>query len=132
MEDTPVTNNELSSFLQTKMTAEEAAKTMELVIDLTDVYVKKDYPKLNRRARKAKELERLKHTHPNSQTIKYADIIDNTREIVQQDPDFARVFLFECRANLKELKAGNAELYKQAMERVNAGIAIINNKKRVV
>ncbi|GAA4468505.1 hypothetical protein GCM10023093_26220 [Nemorincola caseinilytica] len=123
LEDTPVTQEEMLHFLLTVMTKEEAEKTMALVVDLTDVYVKKDFPKLNRRARKAKETERLKDTSPLSQTIKYADIIDNCNEIVTHDPGFARVFLYECRNNLKVLDKGDPSLYLQALATVNAAIS---------
>ena len=101
LEDTPVRKNDLEAFLLTLMNAEMATRTMQLVIELTDVYVKKDFPDINRRTRKSKEFLRLDKTSADSQTIKYADIIDNTREIVQYDPDFAKVFVYECRQIFK-------------------------------
>ncbi len=128
LEDTTVHKTELDSFLKTVMTAAQASRTLELVVDLTDVFVKKDYPALNRRTRKAKELLRLEKTSPNSQTIKYADIIDNSREIVKHDPDFARVFLFECRTNLKKLNRGEKELYNEAVNLVNTAIETLGKK----
>jgi (p)ppGpp synthase/HD superfamily hydrolase len=105
-----------------------AMRTVDLVVDLTDVYVKKDYPKLNRRSRKSKELLRLEKTSPDSQTIKYADIIDNTKEIVKQDPDFAKVFLRECRTNLKKLNKGNKELHAEAVNLVDRSIEELEQK----
>lgn len=122
LEDTEVRKSELKNFLESVLPSAMAKRTLELVVDLTDVYVKKDYPGMNRRARKAKELLRLEKTSPDSQTIKYADIIDNAKEIVQHDPGFAKVFLRECRANLKKLNQGNKELYDEAVQMVNAGI----------
>jgi guanosine-3',5'-bis(diphosphate) 3'-pyrophosphohydrolase len=122
LEDTPVQKNELENYLKTLMSSEKAERTIQLVVDLTDVYVKKDYPRLNRRTRKAKELLRLEKTSPDSQTIKYADILDNTAEISSHDPDFARVFLYECRANLRVLNKGNQELYQEAVSKVNDAI----------
>jgi (p)ppGpp synthase/HD superfamily hydrolase len=119
LEDTPVTKDEIYEFLITLMSPEQAERTIELVIDLTDVFVKKDYPKFNRRTRKNKELERLEKTSADSQTIKYADIIDNTKEIVSHDRDFASVYLYECRSNLKKLNKGNPELYQLANKTVN-------------
>jgi guanosine-3',5'-bis(diphosphate) 3'-pyrophosphohydrolase len=127
LEDTPVTADALNQFLLTVMNPSDAERTLELVTDLTDVYVKQDYPKLNRRSRKAKELQRLEKTSADSQTIKYADIIDNTKEIVGHDPDFAKVFLYECRTNLRKLDKGNTELYKMAVEVVNKGIDSLKN-----
>jgi (p)ppGpp synthase/HD superfamily hydrolase len=125
LEDTDVTASEMERFLKTQMNDDMALRTLQLVIDLTDVYVKKDYPKLNRRSRKSKELIRLEKTSPDAQTIKYADIIDNSKEIVEHDPDFARVFLFECRTNLKKMDKGNQELYKEAINVVNGSIDLL-------
>ncbi len=128
LEDTPVSENALREFLLTLMNTSMAERTLKLVIDLTDVYIKKDYPKLNRRNRKHKEMERLEKTSPDSQTIKYADIIDNTVEIVRHDPDFARVYLYECRANLRKLNKGNKELYNEAVGLVNQNILALKAK----
>ena len=86
------------------------------------MYVKSNYPKLNRRQRKARELERLEKTSPASQTIKYADIMDNTKEIVSQGPDFAKTYLYENKAILRKLNKGNRELYKEAVRIVEEGI----------
>lgn len=122
LEDTPVTPQEMHAFLQTLMNEADAAETLKLVIELTDVYVKKDYPKMNRRTRKAKEQLRIAETSADSQTIKYADIIDNCNEIVKHDPDFAKVFLYECRANLRTMGKGNQHLYQRAVDKVDEAI----------
>lgn len=122
LEDTSVTENELKEFLLQKMDSDNAARTLELVVELTDVYIKKDYPRMNRRSRKEKESERIAQASPDAQTVKYADIIDNSMEIVQHDPDFARVFLSECRRLLKKMNKGNAELYNQAVAVVDNGL----------
>jgi guanosine-3',5'-bis(diphosphate) 3'-pyrophosphohydrolase len=128
LEDTEVRKNELKNFLVSVMPAVLASRTLQLVVDLTDVYVKKDYPKMNRRTRKAKELLRLEKTSPDSQTIKYADIMDNTREIVKHDADFADVFLRECRAILRKLDKGNKVLYDEAVHLVDAAIEELKKK----
>jgi guanosine-3',5'-bis(diphosphate) 3'-pyrophosphohydrolase len=128
LEDTDVSPHGLGSFLHSVLEPTMAERTLHLVVELTDVYVKKDYPKLNRRTRKAKELVRLEQTSPDSQTIKYADIIDNTKEIVKQDPDFANVFLRECRANLKKLNKGNKALYDEAVNLVNSSLEELERK----
>lgn len=118
LEDTPVTGKELLDFLRSVMPEADAEETLLLVIDLTDVYVKEDYPKWNRKQRKAREQERIATTSPKSQTIKYSDIIDNTNEITTHDPNFAPRFLSECYANLKVAKKGNQELYAIALAKV--------------
>jgi guanosine-3',5'-bis(diphosphate) 3'-pyrophosphohydrolase len=122
LEDTPVTRNELHAYLLTEMSRADADKTIDLVVELTDVYVKKDYPKMNRRTRKGKEQDRMAVTSAEAQTIKYADIIDNCKEITKEDPDFANVFLRECKALLKRMDKGDKELYEKALNTVNSAM----------
>lgn len=122
LEDTPVTEKDIKTFLRTLMPEEQVVKTISHVVDLTDVYTKSAFPKLNRRARKDKEIERLSKIQPESQTIKYADIIDNSDEIVDHDPDFARVFLMEGRAILKKMNRGDPQLYEMALQSVEAAL----------
>ena len=98
----------------------DANQTVELVVELTDIYIKERYPKWNRKKRKLKEADRIEKTSAESQTIKYADIIDNCQEIVDQDPEFANRFLRECRDLLKRMPKGHPELYKKSIDTVNA------------
>ncbi len=128
LEDTPVTQSEMLAFLQTVLSEEQAKRTLNLVVDLSDVYVKKDFPKLNRRTRKSKELERLEKTSADSQTIKYSDIIDNTLEIVDQDPSFAKVYLSEVLQILRKLTQGNTELHREAVSVVENGLKLLREK----
>lgn len=110
LEDTPVTEDEIGDFLKALLDEKAAEKALQYIIDLTDVYTRQVFPQMNRRARKAKETERLSKIPAESQTVKYADILDNADEIVDHDPDFARVFLSECRVILQHMKSGDAEL----------------------
>src|SRR4051812_49401817 len=48
LEDTPVKKEELKTFLLKLMSEEEANKTVQLVEELTDVYIKENYPHWNR------------------------------------------------------------------------------------
>ncbi|WP_228410993.1 HD domain-containing protein [Chryseobacterium taklimakanense] len=41
LEDTPVTRSQMQDFLETLLTAPQAERTAELVVELSDVYVKK-------------------------------------------------------------------------------------------
>ena len=120
IEDTPCTKEDLSIFLQNHMSENEKNLTIQLVTELTDVYVKKDFPALNRFKRKKKELDRLKDISPEAQTIKYADIIDNATEISQSDPDFAQRYLQECCDIVTALTTGNPELRAIALEVVTS------------
>lgn len=118
LEDTPVTEDELADFLTTVMNPAEAEETLKLVIEMTDVYVKSVYPRLNRKQRKEKELERIVGTSPEAQTIKYADIIDNSTKMASLDPDFAPRYLRECLEILQKADKGNEVLREKALETV--------------
>ncbi len=119
LEDTPVTKADLLAFLQNVMNEADARETLQLVVELTDVFTKSRHPRWNRKKRKAKEAERIAHTSSDSQTVKYADIIDNCREITDHDPEFARVFLCECKGLLKVMPGGNRVLYQEALTTVD-------------
>jgi (p)ppGpp synthase/HD superfamily hydrolase len=130
LEDTDVRRSEMHNFLSTVMSEKDAAQTTHLVAELTDVYTKSSYPRWNRRKRKAKEAERIEKTSADSQTIKYADIIDNSKEIATEDPDFAGVFLRECKMLLKKISKGNADLYKEAIVTVEECLGKVPGKER--
>jgi (p)ppGpp synthase/HD superfamily hydrolase len=119
LEDTPVKKEEIRTFLSGLMEKNEVDYTLKLVTELTDIYVKKDYPKWNRRIRKAREAERIEKTSADAQTVKYADIIDNCREVIEKDPEFAAVFLRECKNLLAKITKGNRALYNKAVKTVN-------------
>jgi len=124
LEDTPVTKGEIYDFLSTVMSKEEALQTIELVVELTDVFIKKAYPQWNRKKRKEQESDRIALTSPDAQTIKYADIIDNSKEIIQYDEDFGPKFLKECRNLLKRINKGNPELYQVAIKTVDENLKL--------
>jgi (p)ppGpp synthase/HD superfamily hydrolase len=116
LEDTPVTREEIKQFLLPLLGENKTNQVISLVVELTDVYIKKDYPQLNRKKRKELELDRVKHTSRNAQTIKYADIIDNCNEIVKHDRHFAGVFLNECYKMVKAADLGDFRLYKRTKD----------------
>lgn len=119
LEDTPVTKEQLEAFLLTVMDSNKTKRTMHLVDELTDRFVKDNYPQWNRRKRKAREAERLAATSADAQTIKYADILDNSVEFGHDTTDFAKVFLLECQALLQKMNKGNQPLYERAVATVN-------------
>lgn len=129
LEDTAVTKGELSAFLSNIMPAREAERTLQLVVELTDVYVKTSYPEWNRRKRKAAELKRIMQNSPEAQTIKYADILDNCQGMSEQDTDFAPVFLRECRQLLKSMDKGNPELKQRAENVVAEELAALEQRR---
>jgi len=125
LEDTSVKKDEIRVFLKSLMPEQEIVQTLKLIDELTDIYLKKDYPKWNRKKRKTMEEERIQATSADSQTIKYADIIDNCREIVEHDPDFASVYIRECKSLLGKITKGNAVLYRRAVNSVNTSLQIL-------
>jgi guanosine-3',5'-bis(diphosphate) 3'-pyrophosphohydrolase len=114
LEDTDKSREEIKEFLLTVMEETATDHTLALVIELTDVYTKANYPRLNRRKRKAKEINRLGMASAEAQTIKYADIIDNAIGIAGNDPDFGPVFLKECEALLNKMQNGEPVLHDAA------------------
>lgn len=59
LEDTPLEAAVLLSFLSQIQTDQIAAKTLKLVIELTDVFVKNNYPQFNGKERKASPFRSL-------------------------------------------------------------------------
>jgi (p)ppGpp synthase/HD superfamily hydrolase len=106
LEDTDATPDELRALFGDEVT--------NLVIDLTDVFVDTELHG-NRKIRKAKEAERLAGVSADAQTIKVADMIDNTKTIVAHDPGFARVYLREKAALFKVLTKAHPALLAMAM-----------------
>ena len=81
------------------------------VTELTDKFTHEDYPYLNRRQRKINEAERLGKISFKSQSVKYADLINNTESIVANDKKFAEVYLAEKDLILQLMDKGDTELF---------------------
>jgi len=77
----------------------------------------------NRTARKLAYFRHTQQASADAQTIKLADIIDNTRSIIHFDPHFARVYLIEKRVQIRLLTAGHATLHQMADQVIEQGIA---------
>jgi len=58
----------------------------KMVQELTDEFVKENYPELNRRKRKSEEAKRLWGISGAAQNVKYADLIDNVTDLAHNDP----------------------------------------------
>ena len=84
---------------------------------LTDVSRPEDG---NRARRKAIDREHTAQAPAEVQTIKLADLISNSRSIMQHDPEFARVYLEEKRLLLEVLTRGDAGLHAEASKYVMA------------
>lgn len=125
LEDTPVSAFEMERSLSEVMSGRDAQKVTQMVIELTDIFVKASYPGLNRRSRKEKETRRLSKVSPEAQTIKYADIIDNVTDIVRQDADFARVYVREAKSMLRAMTGGNTVLRNRAVGVVEESLSTL-------
>ncbi|MBK0033097.1 HD domain-containing protein [Erwinia sp. S43] len=79
-------------------------------------------PGQNRAARKVAHFRHTAEASPDAQTIKLADIIDNTRSIIHFDPHFARIYLVEKRVQIALLTAGNQTLWQSANQIIEQGI----------
>ena len=70
------------------------------------------------RAMRARSTGAPRRRQRRAQTIKLADIIDNTCTIEWYDPEFAKVYLAEKLELLEVLKAGNSKLWDMANDQV--------------
>lgn len=111
VEDTPSTLEDISSHF--------GARVASLVEMLTNQGAVAGQ---NRTARKVAHFRHTQQACAEAQTIKLADIIDNTRSIVHFDPHFARVYLIEKRVQIRLLTDGNPTLHQMAEQIIEQGI----------
>ena len=125
LEDTPVKASEMERELHAVMEKGQAQRVTQLVIELTDIFVREHYPRLNRRARKEREAARLSQVSPDAQTVKYADIFDNVTDIVRQDADFAKTYIHEAGRMLALMETGHAILRERAVRAVQDSLEFL-------
>lgn len=119
LEDTPTNEIELISELESIVDPQMARDIVNLVIELTDVYTKENFPDLNRRARKEMEAKRLGEVSSRAQTIKYADLLDNGEDIMKNDPSFGKVYIKEKESILRHMTAGDRHLYDRCLSQIS-------------
>ena len=117
VEDTPIELEEIARKF--------GGSIAKLVEELTDEFIKEDYPHLNRKQRKAKEVARQASMSPDAKTIKLADVIDNTMDIVRNDPGFGRRYVREMDALVGVLQQGDPELIERARQEIIKGKKIL-------
>ena len=105
VEDTPCTADEVRLAFGLEVAA--------LVEMLTDVSKPGDG---NRKERKAVDRDHTAKASPQAKTIKLADLIDNSRSIIQFDNAFAKVYLAEKVLLLEVLQEGDATLMSMAQD----------------
>lgn len=108
LEDVALLNEEFS--LQ-KMKEIFHERTVQLVIELTDISKPSDG---NREQRKLIDRMHTAEISPDAKTIKLADLIDNTKTIVEHDVNFSKIYLREKELLLPYLKEGNKTLWDKA------------------
>lgn len=123
LEDTACTYERLHGFLSANgYNQAEASQVTDGVVELTDVFVKENYPEWNRKTRKKKEAERLSRIGPLSQSVKYADLIDNSLSIVEHSSSFAKTYLLEKVEILDGMRLGNIHLLIEACALLHKGL----------
>jgi len=118
VEDTPVTIEEIER--------EFGAEVAALVKMLTDVSRPQDG---NRAVRKAIDLAHTAKASPAGKTIKLADLIDNSRNILERDPNFARVYLAEKERLLEVLGEGDTRLLAIARQVLADGLKLLEQRE---
>ena len=92
-------------------------KVAKLVEEVTDASNLSDG---NRERRKSLDRHHLSHASPEGQTIKLADLIDNSESIVKYDPRFASIFMREMDLLLDVLVDGDRRLRRRARKIVRS------------
>ena len=104
VEDTSVTSQDIMK--------EFGSKIAKLVVELTDISKPEDG---NRAVRKAMDRDKLASASAEAQTIKYADLISNGKDIMQNDPKFAKVYMKEKADLLRVMTKGDNRLRSAAL-----------------
>lgn len=115
LEDTPTTRHQLQQLF-----GQDVARLVEMLTN----------PPCRTQDRVQRTQVRLQHTakaSPNAQTIKIADIIDNTRDIVDNDPEFAPIYLIEKKLQLRLLRHGDSLLWQQADKQIQQALLRLSN-----
>ena len=130
IEDTTTGSEDIRLFLEGFLNREQASRITTLVIELTDVYVKENYPSWNRRKRKQQESVRMSTVSADAQTIKYADILDNLGDIMNAGDEFATKYVYECRSLLQYMRTGNTTLRNRVNEAIKNALSVLKGNVR--
>lgn len=129
LEDTRITREQLNHYLNTLTIQDEGQKMLGLIDEMTDIYTKDKYPQWNRHQRKTMERKRIIQTSGDSQTLRYADIIDNCKGLDRLETEFSQLFLNECFDLLQVITKGNKDLYDQTISIVHDNLNDMNKNK---
>lgn len=98
-----------TTYTEADLAKEFGSTVASLVAEVTNPPLVKEPG--NRPWRKAKEIEHLAMTSYFGASIKLADMLDNTRNVREVDPEFAAKYLPVIAAKLNVLKHGHPELF---------------------
>lgn len=104
-------------------------KVGDYVMWLTDVSKPEDG---NRKVRKALDREHTAASPPEVKTVKLADLISNSKSILEHDRNFARVYLREKQELMAVLTEGDPTLYAQAQKLLEEGFVSLYQEKSEV
>jgi (p)ppGpp synthase/HD superfamily hydrolase len=85
----------------------------------------------NRAVRKAAARDQLAQASAAAQTIKVADLLDNTSSIVEHDPKFAQVYLAEKLELLAVLDRAKPGLRAEAIDRARFALSELRMKEQL-
>jgi (p)ppGpp synthase/HD superfamily hydrolase len=123
LEDTETTIDELRDALtRFNYDKEEVNYITERVIELTNVFTAANYPGLTKDVRKEKEALRLSNMSPGAQTVKYSDLIDNIKWVLQYDQKHAEIYLRKKQLLLYSMTKGDKGLHQKTLETINKGL----------
>jgi (p)ppGpp synthase/HD superfamily hydrolase len=114
VEDTPISLSHIRKVF--------GADVAKLVQELTDRFTKHNYPGLNRRQRKVKELQRLSKISDRAKTIKYADLVSNLESVSVLGPSFGEVYTREAADALERMQGGDEALRSAAIAAVDRAL----------
>jgi len=112
------TVEDVKTITQETIATNISPRVADLVMMCTDVSKPEDG---NRKARKAKDLAHTAEADAEGQTIKLADIISNSVNILGNDPAFSKVYIPEMMNLLTVLTKGDKRLYEIASAYVKNG-----------
>lgn len=112
VEDTPTTLADIASRF--------GPQVAQLVDMLTNVSI---HGSGSRFIRKSRDRRHSAGASPQAKTIKLADVIDNTRSLLEHDSQFAKTYLLEKQLLLEVLTEGDPALWRQASQIVEQGLA---------
>ncbi|MBN8785160.1 MAG: HD domain-containing protein [Terrimonas ferruginea] len=126
LEDTSWSEQQLKEKISVISSPQHAGLILGWVKELTDQFIKSNYPDWNRKRRKQAEAERLSNVSSEAQTVKYADIMDNSQSLRTGGQSFAPKYLSEALHLLQVMTKGNTALRAEALEVVTQEMTRLN------